>query len=49
MYPPDSIFAGIRGAQSDIGALAAKDQKAAPVMVWNYHDGDEPGSSEKVT
>jgi len=49
MYPLDSILAsGIRGAHTDIGALASKDAKSAAVMVWNYHDADEKGSAEKV-
>ena len=28
----------VRGKESDINALAAKDKSAATVMVWNYHD-----------
>jgi xylan 1,4-beta-xylosidase len=48
-YSLNSILeAGIRGPQTDIGALASKDKKSAAVMVWNYHDADEPGVAEPV-
>ena len=50
MYPLQSILeAGIRGAKTDIGALASTDKKSAAVMLWNYHDADEPGAAERVT
>jgi len=32
--------AGVRGARTDIDALAAKDAHGIAVMVWNYHDDD---------
>jgi len=49
MYPLKSILdSSIRGAQTDIGALASKNKKSAAVMVWNYHDADEQGQPEKV-
>ncbi len=49
MYSLKSILdSSIRGAQTDIGALASKDKKSAAVMVWNYHDADEQGQPEKV-
>jgi len=31
---------GVRGARTDIDALAAKDAHGVAVMVWNYHDDD---------
>jgi len=31
---------GVRGARTDIDALAAKDAHHIAVMVWNYHDDD---------
>jgi xylan 1,4-beta-xylosidase len=31
---------GVRGKQTDINALASKDQHSIAVMVWNYHDDD---------
>lgn len=31
---------GVRGAQTDINALATRDQHSIAVMVWNYHDDD---------
>lgn len=49
MYPLQNILqSSIRGAQTDIGALASKDKKSAAVMVWNYHDADEAGMAELV-
>jgi xylan 1,4-beta-xylosidase len=32
--------AGVRGARTDIDALATKDAHGIAVMVWNYHDDD---------
>jgi xylan 1,4-beta-xylosidase len=32
--------AGVRGARTDIDALAAKDTHSIAVLVWNYHDDD---------
>ncbi|MNX63979.1 Beta-xylosidase [compost metagenome] len=50
MYPVEEVLkSSIRGAQSDIGALASKDSKSAAIMVWNYHDDDKPGPREIVT
>jgi xylan 1,4-beta-xylosidase len=50
MYPIEEVLkSSVRGAQSDIGALASKDEKSAAVMVWNYHDDDKPGPTETVT
>jgi xylan 1,4-beta-xylosidase len=50
MYPVEEILkSSIRGAQSDIGALASKDSKSAAIMIWNYHDDDKPGPTEIVT
>lgn len=49
MYPLKTILdSSIRGAKTDIGALASKDKKSAAVMVWNYHDADEQGVPENV-
>jgi xylan 1,4-beta-xylosidase len=31
---------GVRGARTDINALATKDGHSIAVMVWNYHDDD---------
>ena len=40
----------VRGAQPDINALAARDNKSATVMVWNYHDNnDSTAPSSKVS
>ncbi len=34
----------VRGAQPDINAIAAKDERTATVMVWNYHDNNDPAA-----
>ncbi|MGZ3853737.1 MAG: GH39 family glycosyl hydrolase [Flavisolibacter sp.] len=39
---------GVRKQTTDIGALAAKDNRVATIMVWNYHDDDLPGEKEMV-
>jgi xylan 1,4-beta-xylosidase len=49
MYPLKTVMdSSIRGAQTDIGALASKDAKTAAVMIWNYHDDDKQGPAELV-
>ena len=49
MYPLQTVVdSSIRGAQTDIGALATKASKSAAVMVWNYHDDDLQGPAEPV-
>ena len=48
MYALDSILRSSIRNQSDIGALAAVDKNTASVMVWNYHDIDQPGAPENV-
>lgn len=49
MYKLDAILeSGIRGNQTDIGALASISKKSGAVMVWNYHDADLMGDAEKV-
>lgn len=49
MYELRSVLdSSIRKPQSDIGALAAKAEKSASVMVWNYHDEDKTGTQESV-
>lgn len=40
-YDAASIMAGgVRGARTDIDALASRDRRSIAVMVWNYHDDD---------
>lgn len=49
MYPLFSIRdSGVRKQATDVGAIAAKDNHTATVMIWNYHDDDLPGESEIV-
>ena len=38
----------VRGKQPDINALAAKEDHAATVMVWNYHDDNVKSSASPV-
>ncbi len=49
MYKLQTVLdSSIRGAQTDIGALASRDVKTAAVMIWNYHDNDKQGESEAI-
>lgn len=49
MYPLFAIRdSGVRRETTDIGAIAAKDNRFATIMVWNYHDDDLQGESENV-
>jgi xylan 1,4-beta-xylosidase len=49
MYPLFSIRdSGVRKPTTDIGAIAAKDNRNATVMVWNYHDDDLQGETQSV-
>lgn len=49
MYPLRTfVDSSARGQQTDIGGLAAKDAKAATVMIWNYHDMDIQAPAEPV-
>ena len=38
----------VRGEQTDINALASKDDDTAAVMVWNYHDDNLKGTPAPV-
>ena len=40
--------AGVRGAP-DISALAARSERTATVLVWNYHDDDLPAPAAPIT
>ena len=49
MYPLRTfVDSSARGPQTDIGGLAAKDTKAASVMIWNYHDMDIQAAPEPI-
>lgn len=49
MYPLRTfVDSSARGQQTDIGGLAAKDAKAASVMIWNYHDMDIQAPPEPI-
>ena len=50
MYNLNSILdSSIRKPQTDIGVLATKAEKAAAVMLWNYHDEDKADSKDVVS
>mgnify|MGYP003945185245 CR=1 FL=1 len=50
MYNLNSILdSSIRKPQTDIGVLATKAEKAAAVMLWNYHDEDKTDSKDVVS
>jgi xylan 1,4-beta-xylosidase len=42
------LDSSIRRAATDIGALASKDLHSSAIMIWNYHDADEKGSTAPV-
>jgi xylan 1,4-beta-xylosidase len=49
MYSLFSIRdSGVRKQTTDIGAVAAKDNHTATIMIWNYHDDDLQGKTENV-
>jgi xylan 1,4-beta-xylosidase len=35
------LDSGVRGTQTDVGVLAAKDKHGTTIMLWNYHDEDK--------
>ena len=50
MYDLKTILdSSVRGSQTDIGALAAKNNQQVTVMVWNYADKDKQSNAEPVT
>jgi len=49
MYPLKSVLdSSIRKPVPDIGVLAARSEKNATVLIWNYHDEDKKGASDSV-
>jgi xylan 1,4-beta-xylosidase len=47
--PLDSILeSGVR-ADADIDAMATRGDREAAVLLWNYHDVDEPASASLTT
>ena len=42
------IEEGVRAEQADVSALASREEDAAAVMVWNYHDDDLPAPDAPV-
>ena len=50
MYSLKTVLdSSIRGPQTDIGALAASNERSAGVMVWNYADKDKQSAAEAVS
>jgi xylan 1,4-beta-xylosidase len=41
------IQSGVR-KQPDINALATKDENSIMIMIWNYHDYDQPDSAAEI-
>lgn len=41
------VDSSVRG-QPDIGAIAAKDNNSATIMIWNYHDEDDQKPTESI-
>jgi xylan 1,4-beta-xylosidase len=39
---------GVKSEMPDINALASKDKNKVSVMVWNYHDNDQPAAASSV-
>ena len=47
--PLDTVLtSGVRGAQSDVSALAARDGNKLTVLTWNYHDDDVAGPDAAI-
>jgi len=44
----DMVKNGVRGAP-DINAVATRDDKGVSVLLWHYHDDDEPGPDAAIT
>jgi len=40
---------GVRGPNSDIHALASRDERRITIIAWNYHDDELPGPQADVT
>ena len=50
MYPLRMVIdSGVRGKQTDIGALASNSTNTAAVMIFNYHDKDKHAEAETVS
>jgi xylan 1,4-beta-xylosidase len=43
----EMVTAGVKG-RADINALASRGDRAASVMVWNYHDDDLPAAEARI-
>jgi xylan 1,4-beta-xylosidase len=49
MYPLFAIRdSGVRKPATDIGAIAANNERSATAMIWNYHDDDVAGEAATV-
>ncbi|HEY4329095.1 MAG TPA: beta-xylosidase [Phycisphaerae bacterium] len=40
---------GVRGTNSDVMALASRDDRRITILAWNYHDNDVPGPAADIT
>jgi xylan 1,4-beta-xylosidase len=43
------LTSGVRGAQSDVSAVAARDGNKLTVLAWNYHDDDVAGPDAAIS
>jgi len=42
------LDSSVKGAQTDVGAIATKEKNTAAIMIWNYHDADIKGDTADV-
>jgi len=42
------LDSSVKGAQTDVGAMATKEKNTAAIMIWNYHDADIKGDTADV-
>ena len=43
-----ALSAGVRGATSDVDAMAVRSEHELSILVWNYHDDDLPAPEAAV-
>src|SRR5665648_238114 len=44
----EMIDSGVRGTQSDLGAIAVKNGNKTTIMFWNYHDDDKAAPDAEI-
>jgi xylan 1,4-beta-xylosidase len=43
------LDSSVKGVKTDVGVMAAKENNSAAIMIWNYHDADVKGDTDKVS